>query len=487
MSQTTKPVTAVGGGPAGVEANGLNVIDSSERHGAPRSLFWPWFAANISVLSISYGAFVLGFGISFWPALVAALVGVVLSFAVCGFVSLAGKRGSAPTMVLSRAAFGVNGNRLPSLLSWVLTVGWETVLVVLATLATAAVFSRLGVGGGAVTKLIALVLVAGVTVVAGIFGFKLIMRVQTWITVATAVLTAVYVILALPHIRWSAVAALPSGGVQGVIGALILVATALGLGWANCAADYSRYLPRTASSRGVVGWTTLGGSLGPVVLIVVGLLLAGSDENLKTGVSSNPIGALTEILPLWFLVPFAIVVILGLIGGAVLDIYSSGLALLSVGLKAPRYVAAMIDGVIMTVGAVVVVFFTSSFITPFQGFLITVGVPIAVWAGIFLADVALRHADYSDADLYDPRGIYGNVRTVPLVLMIVGTVLGWGLVTNENARWLGWQGFLLGPLGGRQGGWAYANLGVLVAIVVGFVGTLVFSRAAVRAQEHVHR
>ena len=51
-------------------------------------------------------------------------------------------------MVLSRAAFGVRGNRLPSALSWLLTVGWETVLVILATLATATVFNELGWGGG---------------------------------------------------------------------------------------------------------------------------------------------------------------------------------------------------------------------------------------------------------------------------------------------------------------------------------------------------
>ena len=42
------------GAAAAVEANGLNVIAESERHGTPRSLFWPWFAANISVLAIPY-------------------------------------------------------------------------------------------------------------------------------------------------------------------------------------------------------------------------------------------------------------------------------------------------------------------------------------------------------------------------------------------------------------------------------------------------
>jgi hypothetical protein len=36
----------------------------------------------------------------------------VLSFLSCGFVALAGKRGSAPTMVLSRAASGAGDDRL---------------------------------------------------------------------------------------------------------------------------------------------------------------------------------------------------------------------------------------------------------------------------------------------------------------------------------------------------------------------------------------
>src|SRR5512135_538289 len=145
--------------PMQIEMNGINVISDSERKGHPRDLFWPWFAANVSVLGLSYGAFVLGFGISFWQALIVGVVGIVLSFLACGFVALAGKRGSAPTMVLSRAAFGFNGNKLPAVVSWLLTVGWETVLVILATLATATVFNRLGWGGGTGTKVVALIIV----------------------------------------------------------------------------------------------------------------------------------------------------------------------------------------------------------------------------------------------------------------------------------------------------------------------------------------
>ncbi len=221
--------------------------------------------------------------------------------------------------------------------------------------------------------------------------------------------------------------------------------------------------------------------------MVLGVLLAGSSKDLNDAVGSDPIGALTTILPVWFLIPFALVAILGLVGGAVLDIYSSGLALLSTGVRIPRPVAAGVDGVFMVAGAVYVVFFAPDFIGPFQSFLITLGVPIAAWAGVFVADVLLRRRDYAETELEDRRGRYGDVRAVAIGLVVVGTVLGWGLVTNTSGvpAWLNWQGYLLGPfgLGGREGAWAYANLGVLVALLVGFLGTLLFSAGAVRRQE----
>lgn len=486
-AQPTGTGAGAAGGRAGIELNGLNTIDESERHGRPRDLFWPWFGANVSVLGISYGSFLLGFGISFVQATLVGVLGIVVSFLLCGFVALAGKRGSAPTMVLSRAAFGVRGNRLPSLLSWLLTVGWETVLTSLAVLSTATVFDRLGAGGGTGTKVVALVVVAALVVAAGIAGFGAIMALQRWITVITAVLTVVYVLLVLDDIDLAAVAELPAGATPAVVGGLVFMMTGFGLGWVNAAADYSRYLPRRSSSRGVVGWTTLGSSLAPVLLLVFGLLLAGSSTELSTGIASDPIGALTTLLPTWFLIPFALVAVLGLVGGAVLDIYSSGLALLSAGVRIPRFAAAAVDGVLMIAGAIYVVFVANDFLGPFQGFLITLGVPVAAWCGVMLADVALRRRDYDEPDLYDPRGRYGDVRWLPIGLVVLATVLGWGLVTNAAAGWLGWQGYLLGPLGGREGGWAFANLGVLLALLIGFLGTLLLSRGAVAAQESRQR
>jgi NCS1 family nucleobase:cation symporter-1 len=487
-AQTSNPGSSGDGvAPRGIELNGLNTIAEDERKGRARDLFWPWFGANVSVLGLGYGSFILGFGISFWQATLVGIVGIVVSFALCGFVALAGRRGSAPTMVLSRAAFGVRGNRLPAVISWILTVGWETALTALAVLATATVFETLGLTAGVFTKVVALIVVAVLIVGAGVVGFDLIMRLQVWITWITAVLTVVYIVLTLRHIDLGAVGALAAGSPQAVIGALVFVMTGFGLGWVNAAADYSRYLPRSTPGRGVFGWTTLGGALAPVLLVVVGLLLAGSSPKLSKAIGADPIGALSTLLPVWFLIPFAVVAILGLVGGAVLDIYSSGLSLLSAGIPIPRFVAAGVDGVVMIVGAVYVAFFAPDFVSPFEAFLVTLGVPIAAWCGIFLADFALRRRDYDDVDLHDRRGRYGDVRVVPIVLLLLGTVLGWGLVTNTFGvpAWLNWQGYLLDPvgLGGRAGAWAYANLGVIVALLVGFLGTLLFSRGSVRDQE----
>src|SRR6185436_11819754 len=217
--------------PLQVETNGINVIAESERKGHPHDLFWPWIAANVSVLGISYGSFVLGFGISFWQAAIVGLVGIVLSFLFCGFIAVAGKRGSAPTMVLSRAAFGVRGNRLPALISWLMTVGWETVLTIIATLATATVFQRLGWGSGYQVQVVALVVVAALTVSAGVLGFDVIMRLQRVITIVTALLTVIYIVLVLPQIDWPTVAAVPAGTPAQVIGALVFFLTGFGLGW----------------------------------------------------------------------------------------------------------------------------------------------------------------------------------------------------------------------------------------------------------------
>ena len=466
-----------------IEPHGTNFISEEERHGSARSLFWPWAAGNVSLLALSYGSFFLGFGISFWQATWAAIIGTVGSFVLVGVSSLAGKRSNAPTMTLSRAAFGVKGNVLPGFLSYLIFVGWETVLVSLATLAAQTVFARLGHIHHNVAGILGFLVAASLTVFGGVLGFHTIMKIQRWLTSATIILTAGYIALTFHKINWHAVQSIHSGSKAGFIGAMILGVTGIGLGWVNSAADYSRYLPRKTSSRAVIGWTVFGSSIVPVILVIYGALLAGSSKDLSAAIATDPIGALTTILPTWYLIPFAIVAILGLVGGAILDLYSSGITLVSIGLPVKRHIAASFDAAIMMFGTIYFVWIAPNFSVPFQGFLITLGVPIAVWSAIFVADILMRKSDYAEAELFSTTGRYGiyNYRSIGLV--VVGTIVGWGFVTNPLASWLSWQGYFLGLIGGKSGAWSGANVGVLVALVIGFVGHILLSRNSIKKQE----
>ncbi len=466
-----------------LELNGPNLIQESERRGSARSLFWPWAGANVSLLALSYGSFFLGFGISFRQATWAAIIGTICSFFLVGISSLAGKRSNAPTMVLARASFGVKGSIVPGFLSYFIFVGWETVLVSLATLATGTVFSRIGGVDQNLALILGFVIAVSLTVFGGVLGLSVIMKLQKILTVITVVMTVVYIALTFDTINWNAVTAIKDGSTQGFIGALIFGVTGIGLGWVNCAADYSRYLPRSVSSKAVVGWTVFGASIVPIILVIYGAALSASRKDLSQAIAMDPIGALTSLLPTWFLIPFALVAILGLVGGAILDLYSSGLALVSIGVPIKRHQAAIIDAFIMLAGSVYIVWVADNFFYPFQGFLITLGVPVAVWSAIFVADVIMRKKAYSERDLYDPQGMYGSINTGSIVLMAIGTIVGWGLVTNTFASWLSWQGYLLFLIGGKDGAWAYANVGVIAALLIGFTGHILLSRKSIAEQE----
>ena len=462
-----------------LELNGTNVISESERRGKASSLFWPWCGANVSLLALSYGSFFLGFGISFWQATVAAILGSVLSFLLVGVSSLAGKKSNAPTMVISRATFGVKGNIIPGALSYLIFVGWETVLVSLATLATGTVFIRLGGIEHNVAMVIGFVIAVALTVSAGVLGFEAIMKLQKYITTITVVATLIYIALTISKVDWNVISSMKNGNSQAFIGALIFGATGIGLGWVNSAADYSRYLPRTVSNRSVVFWTVFGASIVPIILVTYGAALSGSSEELAGAIATDPIGALTTILPTWYLIIFALVAILGLVGGAILDLYSSGMTLISIGLPVKRHIAASIDSVLMLIGTIYFVWVADDFFFPFQGLLITLGVPVATWSAIFVTDVLIRKS-YDEADLYKTDGRYGSWNFGSISVMAVGTIVGWGFVTNGFASWLSWQGYFLGVLGGKDGSWAYANLGIFFALIIGFVGYFLVARKRIR-------
>jgi purine-cytosine permease-like protein len=448
-----------------IEQKGIDWIDDDERLTTPRSLFWPWTAANFSFFTVAYGVFVVSLGLSPLQGALAVIIGLGVSYPVVGLVALAGTRAGAPTMTLSRAAFGYHGNKIPAFFVYLSLVGWETVSVTLGTLATRTILERIDPGLGDTPMLVSgfVITVVLVTVI-GVYGYDTILKVQRWITLSVAVMVVAYFVIIIPELDFARAG--HSGSLALMIGGITLV-IANGIGWTPGGADYSRYTKRSARPKAVVGWTAFGGAAAPAVLMLFGVLLTAGDPKLAAAAAFDPIGAFAGRLPTWFLIPFLLATILSVISGAVFNLYSSGLNLLALGVKVPRWAAVTIDGVLMVIGGAYLIFFAPSFFGPVQAFLIVIGVVTAAWSAIFVTDLFLhRRSGYLKDELYSPIGRYGGFNAAGVVSLLVAIVVGLGTVTSvdENLREV--LGYLLTPAA-KAGSVGASNIGVAVAFVVG--------------------
>src|SRR2546423_14805075 len=120
-----------------VEPGGAEFIPLNERHGRPIQLFWTWTSPNMEFATIFVGVLgVAGFGLGFWEAALALLLGSAIGGVTQGFLSQRGPKYGVPQMVLSRLGFGYWGNILPAGLNSVTAgIGWFAVNSVSGALA----------------------------------------------------------------------------------------------------------------------------------------------------------------------------------------------------------------------------------------------------------------------------------------------------------------------------------------------------------------
>ena len=367
-----------------IESNGIRQVPEEECSGGAWDLFWVWFAANIGILGLVLGAIVLSFGLNFWQSLIAIAGGTVVSFSLVSMLSLASWKGRVPMMTISRAIFGLYGNFIPTLVSWVSLVGWETIAVITGTLAMMALLGMAIHAGTVTLGLASLVVVAGLSIAFSILGQATLVVVQKWGSYLLGIMTVGILVEILTRTSFHALISQRGGSwLDGVVPAFSIVVAGTGLSWANAAGDYSRYTSASTRGRSIFWGVLAGGSIPLVVLMITGVLLGARDPHIAT--ATNPVAAIQHVLPSWMYVPYLITAVGGLIVEADLSLYSSGLNLLNMFVPLKRYKSVFIDACIMLGGTVYVVFFSSSFFQPFESFIILLGVGLAAWAGIFVA------------------------------------------------------------------------------------------------------
>ncbi|MFE7709469.1 purine-cytosine permease family protein [Streptomyces sp. NPDC057486] len=436
-----------------METRGLEPVPDSERTGRVRTLFPTWAAANMTVLLLVMGAGLIVFGgLNLWQVAFVAVTAPVIGYGLVGAVSIAGTRGGAPGLALSRAVFGQRGNLLPGALIWVARWGWETVNAVTGAYGLLAVCGLLfSVRAGTAPIMAALVaFVASSFLVSGL-GVGALRLCCTW----SAYLFGGFSALVLIHLgigtQWRALLDRPAGPTALMVAGVGTLAAG-GISWAPTGPDFTRYLPRTASGRSVVGATVGGAALVVLPLVVMGAVMAVATPDLA--VSNDPVTFIGASLPAWISVPYLLTAVVGMVLINAMSMYSAGFAAQTLGFTLPRIWAVGVNAAISLLLGSLLMMAATSFLDSFISFLTLLAVTFSAWIGVFGVD-QLRGRTYDAAALLDtgPAGAYWYTGG-----FAVPAVAAWGAGLTVGLLFTGVRWFS-GPLAatwiGRNGlGWA---------------------------------
>ncbi len=460
-----------------LETNGVNPVSDAERYGTPAGLFPVWFSWNISIFGIALGFYVFSLGLSVIQAMAAGVLGYILSCSLVGALAVGSVRTGLPTLTQSRFAFGYYGNKFPTIFGYIANMGWKITIISLATTTGADLFANLwpelfAKANGYPTEACIFgwfIIVVVLTLSVAIYGYQLILKVEKAIAWITGVMTAVYIVFLFPHMDFSQINNANAGSFGVFLGGVVMAMTMVGLGFLNYGGDFARYLPRNTKSKGVIFWTTTGIALPVSVLLILGVLLSASNPELIHKATVEPIAALTSILPMWFYIPFSIVIIISLVSAAMTGIYSSGLALLAMGVPISRALTTLLNGILISLGSFYLMFISDSFLATFQAFLATISVIVGSWGAIELLDFIRQKRLNWNVEMAMPYGEGGrNYRWTALVSLLIATIVGLGTITSADPYIAYIVSFLLSP-DGKESVFAKANIGVVAAMITGAV------------------
>ncbi|MHB8695024.1 MAG: purine-cytosine permease family protein [Solirubrobacteraceae bacterium] len=458
-----------------VEQHGFDPIPESERTMKMRDLNATWLGSNAYLVYFTFGVIVFGLGLNVWESIACCIIGNLL-WTVIGVGSIAGIRSGLPTMTLTRAPFGVLGNRFNGLFAWLTSVAFEALNTVFGVLGIAALLEVIGWhNSGTPGKIIALVVTFFISALIAVVGHATLVWFQRiFAVVLTLAMVAVF-FYTIGGVDFSAgPKTTPSTGA--VIALMFAGCAVIGGGGPlsylfNCC-DWARYMPSKTKSRSIVWNVSWSAGLISLMLCIMGVLLA------SRGNVSDPVGGVRPMVPEWLFIIYAISAVGGAVSNNVITFYASGLTLQSVGLPLKRYQATMVDLTVSTFLTIYVVFISSSFTTDVNDFVSLLPVWIAPFGGIWIADGLMRRWQYDARSIHDtsPSSRYWgssgfNVQGFIALFVGVGFCL---LVVNSPV--------LVGPISNALSGADFTwILGAPVAAGVYYVLARVKVRAEVTA------
>jgi len=402
---------------AAVEPGGAEFIPLGDRHGKPYQQFWTWVSPNMEFATIFVGIIgVWFFGLSFWMATLAIVLGTGLGSVSMGALAARGPKYGVPQMVLSRIGFGFIGNVLPAGLNAIVAgIGWFAVNSVSGAFALNALLGW--------SKPLCLVIIVVAQIAVAFFGHNFVHIFERW---SFPFLVVVFVIASVVIMSKADVSA-PAHNSLG--GFLITFGAAFGYaaGWNPYASDYTRYLPPDTDRTATGLWSGLGVFVSCVLLEVVG---AGAATVTSIGkYANNPTAGFTSHLA----TPLADVTLLAIALGAIcanaLNVYSGAMSFLALGVRLPlalrRAIVALVFGL---AGFFLALSGLHDAGTKYTNFLLVIAYWIGPWLGVFFADQLLRRGKQVAGLLFDRR----HNPWAGFAAMAIGTFVGIFFFANQT-------------------------------------------------------
>ena len=407
-----------------VETAGSDPIPDAERHGTPLQLLWTWASPNIEFATVYIGVIsVLFFGLSFWEATAALLLGTALGSLTQGILSLDGPRFGVPQMAVGRFAFGFRGNLLPSgVNALVAGVGWFAVNSVSAAFALNTLTG--------LRPLPSLLLVVAAEIVIGFIGHNFVHAFEKY---AFPALAAVFLLAGVWTFKEGD---LSGGGTGGGLGGFLLAfSTAWGYaaGWNPGASDYSRYLPRTADRFRTVLYPAVGLFVSIAVVSVIG----AASATIVAPQDATPTAAFTGHLPGWLSNLVLLGIILGAISANALNVYSSAMSVTSLGLKLPPWLGR--SAIVVLAGLAGTAAAWSSLADAghaYEAFLLVIAYWIGPWLGVVLVERWLQSRT-PDEVLTERLGDRTFSNWPGITALLVGIAVSVPLFSNQE-KYVGW-------------------------------------------------
>ncbi|MDQ1025827.1 NCS1 family nucleobase:cation symporter-1 [Streptomyces umbrinus] len=407
--------------------------------------------------------------------LVVATAAPIVSYGLVGLIGIAGKRGGAPGMMLSRAVFGQRGNLLPGSLIWVARWGWETINAVTGAYALLTVVDILfGIGRSTPLVIVTLLLFVVTTFAISGLGINAVRTCNKYATYLFGGFSVLVLGYLLVETDWGKVFGQGAGPTPLMITGVGLIAAG-GISWVPSSPDFTRYLPRTASSKAIVGHSVGGAGIVVLPMILMGAVMAVSTPDLAS--AADPVSFLGEILPLWIAVPYLLIALVGMLLINAMSMYSAGFTAQTLGFRVPRHWAVSVNAVISLVLGGVLMLVATSFMGSFIAFLSMLAVAFSAWVGVFGADMLRRRE-------YDAKALLDTTRTsaywyrggfAPAAVAAWGLGLGAGLLFTTSD-------WFTGPLAAGNPVGEY-GLGWVATIVVSFLLYVLLPKPAVTVPE----